>query len=177
MEATLFALHVVVGALFVGHGAQKLFGWFGGYGLEGTAGFMESLGFRPGRLHALASGAAELGGGILLALGLLVPLAAVLLTAVMLVAVFTVHRGKGPFNENGGWELNLVYILATLTLAGVGAGDWSLDAVLDLDLAGTEWALGAAGAGVLGAIGAFASTRLSPAAEGQGTGGGRPQGA
>src|SRR5688500_18533491 len=95
MELGLLILRVVVGALFVGHGAPKLFGLFGGHGLSGTAGFFEQIGLRPSKLHAVGAGAAELTGGLLLALGLLTPLAAVLLTAVMTAAILTVHLRNG----------------------------------------------------------------------------------
>ena len=143
MDPALLLLHVVVGLLFVGHGAQKLFGAFGGHGLDGTGAFFESLGLRPGRLHALAAGASELAAGVLLTLGLLVPLAALLLVATMTTAIVTVHASKGPWATDGGYEYNLVLILVALVFAGAGAGAYSLDALLGLDLAGTAWALGA----------------------------------
>src|SRR3954447_162914 len=103
MDIALFVLRVVVGLFFVGHGAQKLFGAFGGHGLAGTAGFFETLGMRPGRRNAMAAGWAELGGGVLLVLGLLTPLAAAMLIAVMTVAIITVHGTKGPWVTEGGY--------------------------------------------------------------------------
>ncbi len=118
MDFGLFLLHAVVGLFFVGHGAQKLFGAFGGHGLEGTAGFFDSLGLRPGRLHARAAGVNELVGGALLALGLFVPFAATLIVATMVAAVITVHASKGPWNSDGGWELNATYAVAAVALAG-----------------------------------------------------------
>jgi putative oxidoreductase len=161
MDIGLLALHAVPGLLFAGHGAQKLFGLFGGHGIDGTGGFFESLGLRPGRVHATAAGAAELGGGLLLLLGLLVPLAAAVLIATMLTASLTAHRGKGVWNSNGGWELPLVFATVAFALAGVGGGDISLDNALGLDVAGTWWALAALGAGLLGSIGALASGRFA----------------
>ncbi len=161
MNIGLLALHVIPGVLFMGHGAQKLFGKFGGHGLEGTAGFMESLGLRPGRTHAAAAGGAEFFGGLLLAVGLLVPVAAAVLIATMVTASLTAHRGKGVWAQNGGFELPLVYGTIAFALAAVGAGSVSLDAALDLDLAGTGWALAALAAGLLGGLGALASGRLT----------------
>jgi putative oxidoreductase len=161
MDAGSLVLHGLVGLLFVGHGAQKLFGAFGGHGLEGTAGMMDSLGFKPGRLHALASGSAEFAGGILLALGLLVPLAAALIIAVMLVAIVSVHLKKGIWNQNGGIELPLVYGAIAFALTAVGPGDVSLDSAFGLDLAGLGWALGALAVGLVGGAGALASGRMA----------------
>src|SRR6058998_3736035 len=91
MSLGLLILRLVVGLTMAAHGAQKLFGWFGGYGLAATGGFLEQLGFVPGRRHALFAGLAELSGGLLLALGLATPLAAMLITSVMFVAIATVH--------------------------------------------------------------------------------------
>jgi putative oxidoreductase len=160
MELGLLVLRVVVGALFVGHGAQKLFGLFGGHGVSGTAGFFDQIGLRPGRVHAVASGTAEVTGGLLLALGLVTPLAAVLLTAVMTAAILTVHLRNGLWATANGYEYNLVMIAAAFAVAAVGAGDWSLDNVLDLDVAGAGWALGALGIGLVGGIGAALSSRF-----------------
>ena len=156
MNIGLLVLRIIVGLYFVGHGAQKLFGVAGGYGLKGTGEFFDQMGIRPGRLNAFAAGAAELGAGVLLVLGLLTPLAAALVTAVMIVAIATVHLSKGIWTADGGFELNLVYIAVVFALAGVGAGDWSLDHALGLDIAGTDWAIGALGIGILGAIGPLA---------------------
>src|SRR6476469_3805726 len=104
MEIGLLIIRLVVGALLVGHGAQKLLGWFGGYGLKGTAGYMESFGLRPGLLFAFAAGAAELTGGLLFATGLGTPAAAAMVASTMLVASRTDHAGKGLWIYNGGFE-------------------------------------------------------------------------
>jgi len=173
MDVGLLVLHGLVGLVLAGHGAQKLFGLFGGHGPEGTAGFMHALGLRPGKLHAYAAGTAELVGGALIALGLLVPVGAALIVAVMVAAALTAHRGKPIWVTEGGAELPLVYGLVAFALAGVGAGDASLDAALNLDLAGTGWALAALGVGLVGGIGAVLSGRLA----GRGATGPQAQGA
>src|SRR3954447_4898111 len=103
MNIGLLVLRIIVGLYFVGHGAQKLFGVAGGHGLKGTGQFFEQMGMRPGRLSAFAAGAAELGAGVLLTLGLLTPLAAALVTAVMIVAIVTVHLSKGIWTADGGF--------------------------------------------------------------------------
>src|SRR5215213_7846155 len=101
MDLGRTALRFVVGPLFVGHGTQKLFGSFGGHGLEGTGGFFESLGLRPGRRHATGAGVAELGGGVLLTLGALTPLAAAAISGVTVTAIRKVHLKNGPWvSEN-----------------------------------------------------------------------------
>src|SRR5215208_4240971 len=140
MDLALLALRVVVGLLFVGHGAQKLFGAFGGGGLEGTTGMFDRIGLRPGWLHARAAGTLEFAGGALLAIGLLTPIAAAALIAVMTAAVITVHGPNGIWNTNKGYEFNLVMATVAFALAGVGAGSWSLDHALSLHLSGTGWA-------------------------------------
>src|SRR5690242_2794558 len=127
MELALLVLRVVVGLLFVGHGAQKLFGVMGGHGLQGTGGFFESLGLKPGKLHAFNAGAAEFAGGALLALGLLTPIGALLLIGTMTVAIAMVHFQKGLWVTNGGYEYNLVLMAVAFALAGIGPGKWSLD--------------------------------------------------
>jgi putative oxidoreductase len=151
MNLVLLALRVVIGVLFVGHGSQKLFGSFGGAGPEKTGAQFESLGLRPGRVMAVGAGASELAGGCLIAFGLLTPLAAALVIAVMLTAIWTVHLQRGPWITNGGYEYNLVIIAAMFALAGIGAGDWSLDNVFGLEPTGAGWALGALAAGLFGA--------------------------
>jgi putative oxidoreductase len=169
MTLGLLVLRIVVGALFVGHGAQKLFGFFGGHGLDGTGAFFESLGLRPGRMMALAAGLAELTGGALFALGLLTPLAATLLIAVMVTAIATVHGRNGVWVTNGGFEYNLVLAAVPFAVASIGAGKWSLDHVLGLQVAGAKWALTAL---VLGVIGGLASA--APRLRSHGTTGATP---
>jgi putative oxidoreductase len=143
METGLLIIRLVVGLTLASHGAQKLFGMFGGYGLAGTGGFVESLGFRPGKVFAAFSGLGEFAGGLGLALGLLTPFAAAGVIAVMLVAIWTVHRPKGFFNHAGGFEYNLVLIAVALGLAFMGPGRHSLDAALGLSLWGSRGAVGA----------------------------------
>lgn len=152
MKLGLFVLRVIVGLLSVGHGTQKLFGWFGGAGPEDTGQFFESLGLRPGRAYALRAGAAEAGGGALLALGLLTPAAAAALTGVQTTAIRTVHWPKGPWVDNGGYEYNLTLIAAMLALAELGPGYPSLDRVLSIELSGPAVAVAAVGAGVAGSF-------------------------
>jgi putative oxidoreductase len=155
MELGLFIIHVTVGLLLAGHGAQKLFGWFNGHGLETTGGFMETLGMRPGRHMALASGASEFFGGALLALGLATPLAAVLIGATMLVASRTAHAGKGPWATNGGWELPLTYAIVAIGLTFNGAGQWSFDNAIGWNVAGFWWGFGATVVALVGGLGAI----------------------
>jgi len=131
-DTGILVLRLIVGMAIAAHGAQKLFGWFGGYGIKGTGGFFESLGFRPGTVFAVASGIGEFGGGVLIALGLFGPVGATLVTATMLTAIFTVHAPKGFFNQNGGWELPAIYAAAAFALAFAGPGLYSLDALLGL---------------------------------------------
>jgi putative oxidoreductase len=159
MDLALFALRVVVGLLFVGHGAQKLFGAFGGGGLDGTAGMFDNIGLRPGWLHARAAGTAEFAGGLLIALGLFTPFAAAVLIAVMTAAVITVHAPNGIWNTNQGYEFNLVMAAVVFALAGIGAGAWSLDNAFGFDLNGAGWAIGALVVGVIGGIGTVLSGR------------------
>jgi putative oxidoreductase len=111
-----------IGSLMVGHGTQKLFGWFGGGGPEGTGQFFEQVGLRPGRRNALAAGAAEAGGGALLALGLATPLAVAALQGAMVSAIRHVHWQNGPWVTKGGYEYNLVLIAALFGLAEMGPG-------------------------------------------------------
>jgi putative oxidoreductase len=165
VEIALLGLRLVVGLGLAAHGAQKLFGVFGGHGIGGTAGFFEQIGLRPGKLHAWAAGTAEFLGGLLIALGLVTPFAAAALIAVMTAAVLTVHLPNGFFATSNGYEYNLVLAAAVFALAGIGAGDWSLDNALGFDLAGTAWALGALGAGIIAGLGAVLIGRLAPERE------------
>jgi putative oxidoreductase len=168
MELGLLVTRLTVGLLFAGHGLQKLFGWFRGHGPEGTGQFFESVGLGPGRKLAYVAGAAELTGGVLLALGLLTPVAAALLTAVMLTAIWTVHRANGLWVADGGYEYNLVLCAVLFALSAIGAGAWSLDEALDLDLAGVGYALAELAAGLAGALVAVALGRHARRAVGVG---------
>jgi putative oxidoreductase len=155
-------LRVLVGALFMGHGLQKLRGWFGGYGIEGTGQFFESVGLRPGKRHATAAGAAETAGGALLALGLLTPVASAALIGVMATAVKTVHMEKGPWVSDGGWEYNAVIIAALAALTETGPGAVSLDRTLGTELSGPFWAFAALAAGLGGAAANLSMTEEAP---------------
>jgi len=138
-------LRILVGGLFAGHGARKLFGWFGGRGIEGTGGYFESIGIRPGKQAAMAAGAAEAGGGLLLAAGIATPLAGAALTGSMSQAIRTVQMSKGPWNSDGGWEFNVVMIAAVLAMVEEDAGLlWAL-AALAAGVAGPDFALQALG--------------------------------
>src|SRR6185436_5280072 len=110
------------GPLYVGHGAQKLFGSFGGHGPEGTGQFFESLGLRPGKRHAVAAGVAETAGGALLTAGALTPVATTLISSTMVTAIRKVHADNGPWSTQGGWEYNAVLIAALTWLAEQGPG-------------------------------------------------------
>jgi putative oxidoreductase len=140
----------LIGGLFVGHGTQKLFGWFDGPGPDGTAGMMEKLELRPGRRHALLSGAAEAGGGLLLMLGGLTPLATMMLTGSMTTAIRKVHAPNGPWVTKGGWEYNAVLIAALAALADHGPGSPSVDSALFPRLHGPAWALASVAGGAAG---------------------------
>lgn len=130
MDLGLLLIRVVVGLLFVGHGAQKLFGWFGGYGLKGTGGWMDSIGMKPGVFMALIAGLMELFGGLLLTIGLLTPVAAVLITLTMIGAILKVHRQNGLWVTANGYEYPLVLIVVVSGIALIGAGEYSLDSFL-----------------------------------------------
>ena len=160
MNLGLLILRLVVGLLFAGHGAQKLFGVLGGHGLTGTAGFFEAIGLKPGRVHASAAGLIEFGGGLLLAFGFVTPFAAAALIAVMTAAVIVVHFAKGLWNTGGGYEYNLVLAAAAFTLAATGAGAWSIDHALSISMHGVLWGIGALVVGILGGVGAVLSGRL-----------------
>jgi putative oxidoreductase len=151
MSIARLAARVVIGGLFVGHGTQKLFGWFGGPGPEGTEAMMESLQLRPAKAHALLGGATETVAGSLLAVGLATPAAAAGLTGVMTTAIRKVHLPNGPWAANGGWEYNVVLIAAVAALAETGPGDLSLDHLLGTERSGPAWALGSLALGVAGA--------------------------
>lgn len=153
MDAGLVVARLVFGLLMAAHGTQKLFGWFGGYGLTGTGGYFAQLGFRPGKLFAAVASAAEIGGGLLLALGFLGPIGPAVILSVMVVAAATVHWPHGVFAQNNGIEVPLLYGVAAVALALTGPGALSLDAALGLT---TLWTPGVTvallAAGVLGGL-------------------------
>jgi putative oxidoreductase len=159
MDFGLFLLRLTVGVTLAAHGAQKLFGWFGGYGLDAIGEMFEGLGFRPGRRHALMAGGVEVGGGLLLALGLLTPLGAALVASVMLVAAVTVHAKNGFFATSGGYEYNVTLGVAALTVAFTGPGSLSIDALLHHSLGGMTWGIAAVVVAVLGAFAQLAQRR------------------
>jgi len=138
MEYGLLLLRLVVGLAFAGHGAQKLFGWFGGGGPQGTAGFFSSLGYRAPAAMAILAGLSELGGGLLLAAGFLTPLAALALTTVMLNAIVTVQWRRGFL---GGWELDSTFMAVAIAVTITGPGRISLDDAFGWadNISGTAW--------------------------------------
>jgi putative oxidoreductase len=129
----LLLARLVFGVLMVAHGGQKLFGWLGGYGIAGTAGFFEQLGFRPGKLFVITASLSEVVSGILIALGLFGPVGPALLLSVMIVAAVSVHWGHGLFAGTNGIEVPLLYAAGAVALALTGPGPFSLDAVLGID--------------------------------------------
>jgi putative oxidoreductase len=158
MNIALLVLRIVVGGLLAGHGLQKLLGWFGGNGPRGTAAFFEAVGLRPALPLVVVAGSAELVGGLLLGFGLFVPVAALLIVAVMTTAIAAVHWRNGRWASNGGFEYLLVVVAVVFAVASLGPGSLSLDNLVGIDWSGLEWAVGAV---VLGAIGGLASYALA----------------
>jgi putative oxidoreductase len=163
MDSGLLFARLVFGVLMAGHGTQKLFGWFGGYGLAGTAGFFEQLGFRPGRFFAAVAGATELIAGLLVVFGVLGPLGPALIVSVMLVAMATVHWQHGAWATNNGVEVPLLYAAAAVALALTGFGGYSLDAALALTWP-SEVAWIAIAMGALGGVANLAIRKTTPEA-------------
>ncbi|HEU4965425.1 MAG TPA: DoxX family protein [Bacilli bacterium] len=126
MNLGLLIIRLIIGLTFAGHGAQKLFGWFGGHGLKGTGGWLESIGVKPGVLMALLAGLAELLGGLAFAAGVLVPWAAAAIVLTMLVAIFTVHGKNGYWSTQNGFEYNLALIAVAIGVALIGPGAYVL---------------------------------------------------
>jgi len=150
LRITFTALRVLVGALFIGHGTQKLFGWFNGGGLQGTSEAFDSMGLKPGKATAIAAGASEAGGGALLVAGAATPAAGAALIGTMTQAIRTVHGSKGPWVSDGGWEYNAVLIAIVLAIVEHGPGALSVDESSGSNLDGLGWALAALAAGVAG---------------------------
>jgi len=128
--AGLSVIRILVGIIFMAHGAQKLFGLFGGYGLEGTGQWMESIGLAPGYLMALLSGSVEFFGGLALVVGLLARPAALALSVTLVVAILSVHIGNGLFMSNNGYEFALALLAGTVAVMIEGAGRFSLDRLI-----------------------------------------------
>jgi putative oxidoreductase len=147
----MLILRVVVGLLFIGHGTQKLFGWFGGGGPEGTSGFFGSIGYRSPRTMALVGGLTETVGGVLVLLGLLTPLGSALLIGMMVSAILSVHLDKGLWNTNGGIEFPLV-LIASATAIAFSPGRYAVDRSLDLGLEGKLWGVLALAVGLLAGV-------------------------
>jgi putative oxidoreductase len=152
MDLGRLLARTVIGGLFVGQGTQKLLGWFGGPGLEGTGQMMEKLELRPAMRNALASGLSEAAGGALLVLGAATPLAAAALNGSMFTAIRKVHLDKGPWNTGGGYEYNLALVAALTAVVEAGPGRPSVDGDR---FAGTGWALAALAAGAAGSAAAI----------------------
>ena len=164
LDLGLLVMRVVFGLIYAAHGAQKLFGWFGGYGIAGTGGFLETLGFRPGKTFATAAGLGEFLGGLLLALGFLGPVGPALMVSGMLVAIITVHRKNKFFVATNGMEHPLTFLTAAVGLALTGPGRYSLDAALgktQLETPTITWMILAVG--VVGALLNLALRRAPPA--------------
>src|SRR5262245_57817059 len=151
MSAGLLIARLVFGLLMAAHGTQKLFGWFGGYGLSAVSGYFETLGFRPGRLFAATAAAAEVVGGLLVAIGFLGPFGPALVLSVMIVAIFAVHLQHGLFATSNGIEVPLLYAAAAVALAFTGPGGYSVDQALGVTTLSTPAVvLGALVAGAAG---------------------------
>ena len=159
-------LRVGVGGLLAGHGAQKLFGWFGGGGLEGTGPAMESMGLKPGRLWAPLAGLSEFGGGVLTALGFLHPLGPIAIMAAMIMATLKAHWGKPIWNTEGGAELPVAYMIVALAIALGGPGRYSLDAALLIRLPASLVAAAAVAAAVGIGVGTKAPALLAGGSHG-----------
>lgn len=166
MDAGLLLIRLVLGGIMAVHGAQKLFGWFGGHGLAGTGSWLASIGLRAARVHAAVGGLAEFGGGALLVLGLLTPLGAAAIAGVMFVAIATVHWRNGFFNSSGGYEFNLLIVAAALALAITGPGEISIDHLAGWSLAGPAWGVAALGIAAV-AAGSVLAMRKRPPAQAQ----------
>jgi putative oxidoreductase len=152
---------LIIGGLFIGHGTQKWFGWFGGPGIEGTTGMMEKLGLAPARANAHAASASETLGGVGIALGAFTPAAAASLIATMVTAIRTVHLKNGVWSSGGGYEYNLTLIAALLLIVDGGPGPLSLDSAFGLEETGAGVALAALAAGALGSTVTLAAARAA----------------
>jgi putative oxidoreductase len=167
MSVAKLAARGLIGGLMFGHGMQKLQGWFGGPGLEGTHGMMQALNMHPPRRNSVVAGAVEAGGGAALVLGLATPLASSAMIGQMIVAIRKVHLQNGPWAANGGWEYNAVLIAALALLAEQGPGPISLDAAMGMEKKGVGWGLGAVALGAATSVAAVELGRRSAPATDQ----------
>ena len=142
VDSGILLVRLLFGVAIAAHGSQKLFGWFGGYGLKGTGGFIETLGFRPGVVFAAMTGLSEFVGGLLLAVGLFTPLGAAIVLGTMIVAMVSVHLKNGFFAASNGIEMPFLYAAAALGLVFTGAGAYSLDNVLDVTFFSAPYVVG-----------------------------------
>ncbi|WP_236343171.1 DoxX family protein [Paenibacillus plantiphilus] len=126
MDIGLLIVRLVIGLLFIGHGAQKMFGWFGGYGLKGTGGWLESIGVKPGVLMAFMVALFEIVGGLSFALGLWLPVGAALIIITMIGGIVTVHGKNGLWATANGYEYNVVLIAIAVGVALIGAGEYAI---------------------------------------------------
>jgi len=165
MDVGRLAARAVIGGLFIGHGTQKLFGWFGGPGMEGTEQMMGALEMRPTRPNALAAGLSESVGGALLVLGAATPAAAAGLIGTMTTAIHKVHQANGPWVAQGGWEYNAVLIAALTALVDAGPGDASVDALVGREEWGPAWAVGGLCVGVAASAAAVTLGRRGGSAQ------------
>ncbi|QOS78082.1 DoxX family protein [Paenibacillus sp. JNUCC31] len=130
LDTGLLIIRLVIGFIMMGHACKKLFGWFGGEGISGTAEFFGAIGLKPAKVMAVSGGLIELIGGFLFGAGLWTTIGAIILMTLMLVAIVKVHAGKGLWNMNGGFEYNLVMLGSLIGVALAGAGAYSLDALI-----------------------------------------------
>jgi putative oxidoreductase len=164
MSYGILLLRLVVGLAFVGHGTQKLFGWFGGYGPKGTGGFFASLGYRAPVLMAILAGLSEAGGGTLLALGFATPLAGAMLATVMINAIGSVTFKKGFMF---GSELEIAYLTIAVSLAAIGPGRFSIDRAIGWDdnISGVWWGVAALVAALIVSFVTLTLVRSRPVVE------------
>ena len=164
MDPARLAARGIIGGLFVGHGMQKLAGWFGGPCIEGTEQMMHALEMEPARRNAIAAGAVETAGGAMIVAGVATPLAAAGLVGTMITAIRKVHLSNGPWVTEGGYEYNLVLIAALLALTEAGPGAPSVDAATDGERTGFGWSLAALGLGAAASAAAIELGRRTAAA-------------
>lgn len=161
MDLGLLVIRLVIGLVLFGHGAQKLFGWFGGPGLDGTQEMFGSLGYEPREAYAFFGGLTELLAGALLAVGFLTPLAVAMVIGQMLNAIWTVHRPNGFWNTAGGYEYNLVLSVVATGIAFTGPGLLSIDHALGLSFTNNWWGIAALVTGLLVGVVALAGRNAS----------------